>query len=926
MPLLYALALALAVLLVYGFYLRGHLPVGADNTLFYAPFYAMRWHGGPPLWNPYSLSGTSLVDNLQAALLYPLRWPFFFIADWRDYFGIFVFLHYFVALTGMAGLLRAMGLRRLAALGGAIVFALGGHMAGRIINPTIFQASCWLPWLLWGAVGRRTVHAWLTILAATMIFTIGSPHLIFYGTIVYVLIFTLCTFLPRWREEITGSADALVRSSSASQNSAFRIPHSAFSMAFHRAIGLLLAFLLASPTLLPGVLRAQSSIRTHSTVETNLADSATLSEIPRILLGGVRGTPVYPEYIDLCCYIGPVALALAAWVALRRRSWRDPRFHAALLLIAVGLFFALGKHAGVQYILPWIPVIRNLAGASRALVLTAAGLAILTALALDALTARPTRRLGAAFLALAVLTFAALAAMASRHSTLPLPETLATLARPWAVAPAALEFPWFPLLDAVAGLAAAGAILLLPARLDRLRLGLLCALLFALCWHFAPRVFPPTEQRPFFEPPPQVAFLQAERDRLAQSPFRVAGYDPLRLHDCEFDTPHKFPFLMPNMATLYRLEDINGFDPLILIDYLNLFLSTSGRAPHNDPIRNLDLARPNLRLFDMLGVRFLAGHPHDRRLTTIPLEINADRPEAEVTEWTAAPLSEPVTHWLFVGLLNRALRLPLGAEVARLHVEAAEGTFDFPLRNGEELADWNALNTPLVRAPGFRAVVNKEMVSHTLDPDWNYQLRNAFYRGAIAFGKPLHIRRASWRLVAPGAIVHLAAQAYRLAPPPGDPWILRFGAESDVAPVYEYRDARPRAVLLPPAAVSAAPNNLDLNLKDEKVLNAAPDQGAIRWRERGENALALAVKTEHPALLVLREIWDAGWHAQVGGVEKPVLRVGGLLRGVELPAGQSEVRLNYRPRLPRLLGLFAAVALVLYLAGLIVIQRRRRQK
>ena len=910
MGLLYALALALAGTLVYGFYLRGNLPVGADNTLFYAPFYAMRWHGGPPLWNPYSLSGTSLVDNLQAALLYPLRWPFYFVADWRDYFGVYVFLHYAVALAGMAGLLRALGVRRLAALGGAIVYAIGGHMAGRIINPTIFQGSCWLPWLLWGAAGRRAAHAHLTLLAGAMIFTIGSPHLIFYGTIAYGVFFLVNTLLPAWRERPR-------------VQSAIRNPQSAISLVITRSAALAVAFALGAPTLIPGVLRAQSSIRTNATVETNLADSATLAEIPRILLGGVRGTPVYPEYIDLCCYVGPVALALALWLALRRGSWRDPRFLGALALMAVGIFFALGKNAGVQHILPWIPVIRNLAGASRALVLTAAGLAIMTGLALDALTWRRTLGLGAGCLALGALAWVGLALRigAETHGERVL-EIAAALTRAWAVAPSAVDYTFYGLIDAGWGLLAMGAILLLPARLDRARLALLGGVMFALCWHFAPRVLPPTEKRPFFEPPPQVAFMQAERDRAPQAPFRVAGYDPLRLHDTEFDTPHKFQFLMPNMATLYRLEDINGFDPLILKSYLELFKATSGRAPHNDPIRNLDIAQPDARLFDLLGVRFLAGNPYDRRLTLIPLQLDPRQAEAEVAEWKTAPAGGAVTHWLFAGLLNGALRIPLGTEVARLRVEAEEGAFEFPVRNGEELADWEALNyPPIYKAAAFHATVNKEVWSNTLDPEAGYRVRNAFYRGTVAFGRPLHVRRVAWRLLAPNLIVHVAAQGYRLSPPADDPWTLRHeGGPGSVAPVYEYRAARERAVL---AAAPGAGHGLDVKV-DEAQLNAPPRAGAIEWLARGNGVMRLRVQSERPALLALREIWDAGWRATVNGRGEEILRVNGLLRGVAVPAGRSEVALAYRPRLPLALLGVAAAALGAYLLGWVMLARRRR--
>ena len=135
--LLYAAIMVATGLVMFGGFLLGHLPVGADNSLLYAPFFSLHWDGGPPLWTPYSLSGVPLVDNLQAALLYPLRWPFFFTGDWRNYFGLFNFLHYMVALSGAAVLLRALGSSRLAALAGAIVFACGSHMTGHLINQTL---------------------------------------------------------------------------------------------------------------------------------------------------------------------------------------------------------------------------------------------------------------------------------------------------------------------------------------------------------------------------------------------------------------------------------------------------------------------------------------------------------------------------------------------------------------------------------------------------------------------------------------------------------------------------------------------------------------------------------------------------------------------------------------------------------------------
>lgn len=915
-------ALAAGALLLYGPYLLGNLPVGADNTLFYAPFFAMRWQGGPPLWSPYSLSGTGLLDNLQAALLYPPRWPFYFIADWRDFFGIFIFLHYALALGGMVGLLRALRLRTLAVLGGALLFVIGGHLAGRVINLTIFMGCCWLPWLLWGAVGRRLFHGVLTTLALAMIALIGSPHLIFYGLIAWAILFFWCTLLPC--KEHTSNFESAIR-------------HPQFAILFHRAANLLLAFLLAAPTLLPGVLRSQVSIRTQATVESNLADSATWGEISHLLLGG-NLTSIYPEFIDKCVYVGPVALLLILWLACRPASWRDRRFLGGLWLVLIGLYFALGRTVGLDHVLPFIPVVRNLAGASRALVVTAAGLALLLALALDALAARPTRRLGllAAGLALVALgTFWGHARDVAPTSA-DVPTLAGYLVRAWFFAPCALDAASFPLLDAAAGLLAAAVILIaLPPARDRLRLLLLCGLLTVLCWHFAPRVLPPTERAPFFDPPRQVAWLQSRQARSAAAPFRVAGFDPLRLHDGEFLSPWKFVYLMPNVAAIYGLEDINGFDPLIRLDYLDLFQRTSGRAPFNDPIRNLDLGRPDRALFDTLGVRYMIGCPRDRRLTTVMLNLGVDPAHgldvrtAEVRDWHPGQAEGPLTHWLIVSSLNLALNVPLGEEVARLHIEADEGAFDFPIRNGLETADYRAFNyAPLFHSPRFRVAGNVSWWNNVFLPDWHYRIQFDNYRAVIPFGRPLHVRRAEWRLLRTDIIFNVAAQACRYAPAPDDPWALRLGTPDDLAPVYEYLRVPPRAVLvgrppLPGAANSDRVSTAEEIQLDPAQLNPPPEEGAVRWLGRGNHSMTLSLIAGRPSLLVLREMWDAGWQATVGGAPAPVLRVNGLLRGVRVPAGQSTVTLVYRPRLPLALLALAAAALSLYVAVLLWVRRRR---
>lgn len=59
------------------------------------------------------------------------------------------------------------------------------------------------------------------------------------------------------------------------------------------------------------------------------------------------------------------------------------------------------------------------------------------------------------------------------------------------------------------------------------------------------------------------------------------------------------------------------------------------------------------------------------------------------------------------------------------------------------------------------------------------------------------------------------------------------------------------------------------------------------------NHLELAV--DGPGLLVVSEIAYPGWDASIDGLDQPILTVGGLLRGLVLPAGEHTVVLDYRP-------------------------------
>jgi hypothetical protein len=88
--------------------------------------------------------------------------------------------------------------------------------------------------------------------------------------------------------------------------------------------------------------------------------------------------------------------------------------------------------------------------------------------------------------------------------------------------------------------------------------------------------------------------------------------------------------------------------------------------------------------------------------------------------------------------------------------------------------------------------------------------------------------------------------------------------------------------------------------------------------------VALRADASRPALLVLSDIHYPGWRATVDGRGADIERVDYLLRGIRVPAGESEVVLTYRPLSFRIGWIVSLVTMLGLLGALIVAWRRRR--
>lgn len=891
-----AVALAGLVLFLLAFYgvhlLR--IPVGTDNTLIYAPFFSLRWDGGPPWWNPFFAGGSPTMDNLQAAMLYPLRWPFFFLNDWTAYYGPHGFLHYAVAAGGTLLWLRGIGFRNGAALAGMVAFAGGGYLAGRVINPTIFYATCWLPLMLYAASGIGRRHNWALTVAFFMILATGSPHLTLYGPLGFAIVYTARS-LGAWNR----------------RDMAQKIVHGA------------LGFLLAAPAFIGGVLRVPGTLRTESTVEANLSDSVAYREFLPMLLGGT-GNTTYPEYVDKAFYLGAPVLILMVAAACRRSIWSDWRWRAGVALVAVGFLFALGRNAGLHFVMPYIPGFNKLQGPGRALAMSAGGVALLAACAIDRWHQLDRRLLLGATAAVLVVAFVLMLRRAGGHATI---WVAAWLADPRAVAPGL-----YGALDSVIWCAVMLVVVALARQLGRWGAPAFVLLLVALpAWHFRPRVFLEMWPRDRFAAPESAMALQLAAAARSPEPFRIASFDPIRVYARDFTEAHVFDFLEPNLSTLYGLESIEGFDPLIHLNYRDMMVRLAGRAPYDDPIRTLHPGRPSEDLYRQLNVEYLIGHPLDRAIHGAGFQLFPETRERVDLVPPGDAATDPVSEWQFVSLIDA----PYGPfdpmqPVAELIVEGSHGRWEFPIRVGRESDMLYRLDpeTP-VRQQATPVPVHARWFHHAPRGDgagWRVSTSN--YRGRVVFPEPTVIERVEWRLRQ--RVVFVAAtQGYRLAE--DDAFAARWDKlhhdPRGVTPVYRFRDSRPRATVLS-ADVDVAPDSDGrIQLSDAALVAPPPPETRALYTAYRNSLHRIDVQSPAPGHLLLRQ--PAAFATRVRIDNQPARALsanGGLFTLIPIPEGKSVVEIRHHPPL-WLLGVgILGLLLALVKAGVDVRGRRESRE
>lgn len=510
-----------------------------------------------PLWNPHQFCGTPFVANSQSAVFYPFN-LLFCLLPVSQAFGVSVLLHLF--FTGIFAYCflrsRPLGLGRAASLVGAASWQLCHWQVAWLTLPTFLCVSAWLPLAL--ILTDHAVHRPSLIRAVPLGLCLGvmllAGHLqIALYCLMLITAYALFRLLPRLQSHwpallaCAGGVLALAFGSAAPQI----LPVMELARMSHRAGG------PANWTAYQGYVQlALPPINLVTLFVPGFFGSPTRGTYWGIDLNGGPGA-----YMEDACYGGVLTLLLAlTGLAATWRLNQTTRFFAIAALLS--LLLALGTPLNA---LPFfaLPGFSQTGSPGRILVLWSFCVSVLAAIGAEAMLRADWRALRhglSAFAAVLVLTFGYAAFWISRHAPAgTLTANLSSENDLW-------RLPLGLLLGMGAGLLLWKRGSVTTPTLGAALVCLVSADLLASGYGFnrtamAQNVYPVT---------PVIAYLQQHR---------VEGRIMPLNHRWSLTSAPPPAVLPPNAATVYGLDDTQGYDSLLTGQYFQFAGAMDGSSP-----------------------------------------------------------------------------------------------------------------------------------------------------------------------------------------------------------------------------------------------------------------------------------------------------------------------------------------------------------
>ena len=520
--------------------------------------------GNLPLWNPYEMSGKPLIGNFQSSAFYPLNVLYFifpFFLSWSLLIvlqslllGIFMYLY-----------LRNLKLNLYSSLIGSLALTFSGFSIAWLEWGTIISTALWLPLILLSVdklfVTKKKVQIlWFFVLVLGYVCSFFAGHL---QTFLYLYIVSLGYFVLRWFENKKSI-------------------HSSAIFVLASIVFIVVTFIQWFPTLQFILLSARSADQNYTTIEGWFIPWRHLIQFISPDFFGNPSTLNYWgtwNYGELVGYIGIIPLILSFYAFYKKNS-------TSLFFLSVTAFsLLLALPTGVSSI-PFLLKIPLLS------------------------TAQPTRLLFPIVFSMSVLASFGFANLMEVRK-MSLKKYL-----PFLIIGLVFSFLWVLILtksqilfgsDSNAFIAKRNIIFpfvifcifsvlvtfLFKIRSGRVRIGLISIILFLTfvdLFRFAQKFTPFTDLSYLYPTTKSITFLKSQPGL-----FRIATLDRR--------------IMPPNFFTHYKLQTIEGYDPLYLKSYAEYIAVMERNRPDvSTPFGFNRIITPhnfNSQLFDFLNVKYV---------------------------------------------------------------------------------------------------------------------------------------------------------------------------------------------------------------------------------------------------------------------------------------------------------------------------------
>jgi len=861
---------------------------GGDILLYFYPYrdYAasVLRGGAIPLWNPYIFMGVPFLANPQAAVLYPLHWPFLWLPVTQQIYWSAA-IHTWLLGFGVLLLLRRYQLSAGASLAGGLVLAGCGFYGGMLGHINQMNAAAWLPWtvLVFEMVGDRwsiaasarlraklatllVPMAWYALLVALMLLAghTQTAYINLFGVGLW-LVWTAILQLPAWRLSM-----ATLR---------LFIANFAPSL-FVYGIGGALGAVICAAQLLPTIELNGLGLRegglgygeaTSFSLHPLRLPWSLLPSYGLIDLGTIFGVG-YTEFVGYVGLLGLLLALIGAW------QGRGSARQLGLFFVGIGLLLALGRWNPLYYLLYWlVPGFDLFRVPARWMMLYSFGMAVLAGLGLD----WTVRRLGAwrfvvwspypLFILILLAVDLLFAAQSLPHRQPTAPQAVYE-AR---TAPAHL------LTDPVRST-------LGPAAMGRF-LGM------------STITYDPGDMADW-----RRVLLESAPPQLDQRAFDqfIVG---LKIQE----------LVVPNLSLFWRIPAVDGFDGGVLPlqrynQFLTLFVPPAELVP-DGRLREQIKTMPPADLLGLLNVQYVITDKvrdlwfedvfYDRQ---IGARLTADQSTLDV----AVPRPFAATHIDLIGYVEGDLAALQDAQLPVLAVDLITDQGPIPLApvtaGDQPGANWADPALDSLAAQQSGAVVALRDVDQARQ---EYRVRMPLTTPLTPTAMQLQQLDTRLDVVIQAVTLYDARTKMFVSLLPSDRGRFQLVHSGDVK-IYENQAVRPRASLVHqvyPAAQSAdalarvredatvragraAVVQGDLTLHTTATVSDTAELVSYRAEE-----VVVRTRSQQQALLVLSDTAYPGWQATVDGTPAAIYTTNVLFRGVLVPAGEHVVRFTYQP-------------------------------